>query len=95
VGGENIRGVTTEHYRVNLSQTALQALDEAAEEGSLLEWFGLGDDASAIRSIDVWIGRDNLIRRIQYKGDNTSGITEFYDFGTDISIEAPAVTPGK
>jgi hypothetical protein len=95
VGDEQVRGAATKHFRVGLSPAAVQALAKAAQANSLYEWFGLNDDTSTIQSVDIWLDRDDLIRRIQWTGAEVTGTNEFYDFGASITINAPTVTAGK
>jgi hypothetical protein len=95
IGDEQVRGTATKHFRVGLSPAAVQALAKAAQANSLYEWFGLNDDTSTIQSMDIWIDGNDLIRRIQWKGADVTGTSEFYDFGASITINAPAVTAGK
>jgi hypothetical protein len=95
VGDEQVRGVATKHFRVDLSPAAVQALAKAATANSLYEWFGLNGDTSTIQSMDIWLDGNDLIRRIQWNGTDVTGTNEFYDFGASITINAPAVTAGK
>jgi hypothetical protein len=95
VGDDQVRGVATKHFRVDLSPATAQALAKAAEADSLYEWFDLNGDTSTIQSLDIWFDDNDLIRRIQWKGTNVTGTNEFYDFGASITINAPAVTTGK
>jgi len=95
VGDEHVRGVATKHFRVGLSPATAQALAKAAKEDSLYEWFDLNGDTSTIQSLDIWFDDNDLIRRLQWRGTNVTGTLEFYDFGTPVTINAPAVTAGK
>jgi hypothetical protein len=41
-------------------------------------------------TVDVWIADDGTVRRIAIDDDTGTGTFEFYDFGADVSVEAPA-----
>jgi hypothetical protein len=39
--------------------------------------------------VDVWIGDDGVVRRIALEDDDWTATFEFFDFGTDVDIDAP------
>jgi hypothetical protein len=39
--------------------------------------------------VDVWIGDDGIVRRIELEDDDGNVTFEFFDFGADVEIEAP------
>jgi LppX_LprAFG lipoprotein len=105
VGTEAVRGVDTTHYRGTLDVAAalgeLGADERAKVEGQLGQ---VGIDPKAINfPVDVWIGEDDLVRRVQVGLDGsqfagtaapTAGINatvtvELYDFGAPVDITIP------
>jgi hypothetical protein len=75
LGEEEIRGVDTVGYRLVVE----------CEQAELLDCDG------QTSPVDVWIDGDGLVRRISVSEASTSPFTfEFYDFGAEVSIEAPA-----
>ena len=101
VGTEQVRGVDTTHYRGNLdlaSALAEASADERAKAESELGNVGI-DPSSASIPVDVWIGNDGLVRRVQVgvsglEGAKASGAggtltMEFFDFGQPVSIAIP------
>jgi hypothetical protein len=95
VGDEEVRGVPTTHYTgmVDLRRLAEKdaALKDAVEQ--VIERTG----ASEI-PIEVWIDQDGFVRRMKQSMEGAAGsgtnvnlttTTEFYDFGTDVSVEEP------
>ena len=110
VGTEEIDGVPTTHIRGSLS--VLEAISAAPEsERAAVEEALAGIDPSEmvdmaieIFDIDVWIGEDDLVRRMilsvddlaafDQTGETPEGaymtlVFEFSDYGGDIAIEAP------
>ena len=88
VGREQVRGVSTVHYRLTptaASRAALRALP-AAE----LAWFEL-EYPDETTGVDVWLA-DDLVRRIEVTTAESVSRTEFYDFGADIEVVAPATS---
>jgi len=106
VGTESVRGVDTTHYRGTLDVAAalgqLSADERAKIEGQLSQ---VGIDPKAINfPVDVWIGQDDLVRRVQVGVDGsqfagtaapTGGVNatvtvELYDFGAPVDITIPS-----
>lgn len=96
VGTEDVSGVETTHYAIELGEpgiAALAALPPAQTARFELEWAG------GVQALDVWVA-DDLIRRIRVVNqgpagpdgeDGTVTVTlEFSDFGADITIRPPA-----
>jgi len=75
VGEENVRGVQATHYKAHLK--AQPGVDPPTEPAV----------------VDAWIDEEGLARRIRVPmGDEdvAGAIVEFYDFGVQADIEAPA-----
>jgi hypothetical protein len=76
LGSEEIRGVTTTHYRAHLDKTKA----------------GLGilkDDPGVV---DAWIDEQGLARRIRipFGGEKeAAGVFDLFDFGVPVDVEAP------
>jgi hypothetical protein len=98
VGTEEVRGVKTTHYRVDvdLRKALKDSKSKAAKEtiDKLIETM----DGSTTMPVDVWIDADNLIRRERVRYDATinkvkSGLdftTDFTDFDVAVKGKAPA-----
>lgn len=96
LGSELIRGVPTTHYRFTVD--AAQAFENPAFEGMDLDAVReqLGDQQIPI---ELWIDRDNLMRRMRYSmdmQDPESGRSltmtfesDFFDFGAEQDVTAP------
>lgn len=99
LGEEEVRGVETTHYRgeVDLLKTPDGLPPERREAARksmerAIEQFGLEN-----YPMDVWIGDDDLVRRIRMEpsmevlGQEISFemTMEFYDYGSPVSIELP------
>jgi hypothetical protein len=91
VGGEEVDGVETNHYRITMDPTSyLKAMDFPA---------AMADMLPKELVTDMWVDADNLPRKfaqtVEVKAPNggptTTGNTEgtYSDFGTDVEIEAP------
>ena len=95
VGTEEIRGVTTTHYRVTLPERTGAADPEPALAElpeNELAWFqleGIGSYSSKV-TIDVWVA-DDLVRRIggTVEGQDPLSTIDFYDFNAPIAVKAP------
>lgn len=74
VGEEQVRGVDTVRYRL--------VVDCAKTE--------VTDCEGATETVDVWIGDDGLVRRIAVDDGSSPFTFEFYDFGAQVEIDAPA-----
>jgi hypothetical protein len=104
VGNEQVRGVDTTHYRgtVNIA-SALAELpaDQRAQVQQKLDQVGV-DPTSVGFPVDVWVGKDGLVRRIQL-GLDTSHLPavgsaanvkatltmDLYDIGQPVNITVP------
>lgn len=89
LGKEEVRGTETTHYRIALGPSGIRALGELTP--SQLARFEL-EYPQGVADLDVWVA-DDLIRRIHVRQkdefNGTETITEFYDFGADITIRPP------
>ena len=106
VGTEPVRGVDTTHYQGTLdlaSALAEVSADERAKAESELGKVGI-DPSMASIPVDVWIGSDGLVRRVQIGVSGLQPTTpstasptgvggtltmEFYDFGQPVDITVP------
>jgi hypothetical protein len=100
VGSDEVRGVETTHYRAEVDllkipeslpperrEAARKSMERAREQ------FGLEN-----YPMEVWIGEDDLVRRIRLEpsmeilGQEISFdmTMEFYDYGTPVSVQVPA-----
>jgi len=76
VDSEEIRGVSTTHYRAHLDGTKL----------------GLKDNAEVPDAVDAWIDEQGLPRRVRvpYGRDNeVAEVVDLFDFGVPVDVEAP------
>jgi hypothetical protein len=76
LGSEEIRGVTTTHYRAHLDKTKA----------------GLGILKDEPGVVDAWIDDQGLPRRIRvpFGGENeAAGVFDLFDFGVPVDVEAP------
>ena len=100
VGSEEVRGVSTSHYRATLDpakltqlvpaeqRKTLSGVDEAARQAGLTEL-----------PIDVWIDADNRIRKLAIElvakmpgsdeSMQASFVIELYDYGTPLDLDLP------
>lgn len=90
VGSEDVRGVATEHYRIELADPGEEALAglPRAQRG----WFDLlFDEDHHVKdvAIEIWVDDDDLIRRFAVSSSTGSMSAEYYDFGADITITPP------
>ncbi|HEX2232187.1 MAG TPA: hypothetical protein VHG69_02365 [Thermoleophilaceae bacterium] len=86
VGTEQVRGVESTHYRATVD---LSSFPGVAELG--------GDDEM---EMEVWVGRDNLIRRVKWSQSikpqgtdqsvDASFTSEYFDFGTEVNVDPPS-----
>jgi hypothetical protein len=90
VGTETLRGVETTHYRATIDPQ--QAVDKAPDALRGRVQQGLGAINGPI-PVDVWIDGDGQARKIAMSVDAKTGkiatSIEYYDFGTDVSVQAP------
>lgn len=87
LGTEEVRGVATEHYRIEVD---LSGVDQPAVPTA--------DDTLPV---ELWVGEDGLVRRIRLLAADLApevadgapadaGVTvEFFDLGADITIDVP------
>jgi hypothetical protein len=95
LGTEEIRGVSTRHYRADLSFEKMldQAPDQEAVEEirARLEAFG---DVGSIPA-EVWIDEDGLPRRMEMSIDLEGDATDMemsvdmFDYGIEVDVQAP------
>lgn len=102
VGTEKVRGTETRHFKMTVDPEAVaaNASPELKEAGQgFLEKF-----SGAPMPVEVWIGDDNLPRRITYTIDTStlegtpealegagtvSASIELFDYGTDVDVDIP------
>ncbi|HEV2776150.1 MAG TPA: hypothetical protein VGV90_11215 [Solirubrobacteraceae bacterium] len=99
VGREDVRGVDTMHYRAVIDLRRYPALAPAADRAAARDAIERLIEATATSTIpvDVWIGEDDLVRRVTQKlslkgagGPSTiEQRFELYDFGTKVDIKIP------
>ncbi len=85
VGTEEIDGTTTTHYRVEVdARKALsKTLGDAMPSGSL-------DSLPKTMTYDIWVGEDDLPRRLDYDMMGTSITLDFTKWGEPVDIKAPS-----
>lgn len=92
VGSERLSGKRTKHYRATIEPTA-QA--ESLREAGLDEAAELVEQQGSPTTIDVWIDRAGLVRRMAMTGAAAGPGTEmrttmdFFDYGSDPLIAVP------
>jgi hypothetical protein len=78
VGSEDIRGVTTTHYRAHL-------------DGSKL---GSNVDDNVPEAVDAWIDEQGLPRRVRVPygngNDAIAAVVDLFDFGVPVDVQAPS-----
>lgn len=100
VGDEDVRGVSTTHYRATIDFSTYPSLvpepERAAARASMRQLIKL--TGSRTTPVEVWVGEDDLVRRLTQKlklaipGAGSYAIEqrfELYDFGTKIDIDLP------
>ena len=100
VGEEDVRGVSTTHYRATIDFSKypelVPAADRAAARASMQQLTKLTGAKTA--PVEVWVGEDDLLRRFKQKlrleipGAGASSIEqqfELYAFGTKVDITVP------
>lgn len=95
LGNETVRGVNTTHYRAVVDVAAMMEGADAAAQSELESLGSLPDTMP----LEFWLGDDNVMHKMVMQfdgsGDPANGFGsmtmtwELYDFGADISIEAP------
>ena len=87
VGRERVRGVLTTHYRFEIDPNKLESTSPQFSPGDLA--------AAGIETLplDVWVGSDDLPRRIRMAlgaaGSDIKMDIEMYDYGEPVNVEAP------
>lgn len=98
LGTEDVRGISTTHYRVTVEEGWQAAL--SPEELAELEEQGPLPETSF--PLDLWVDRDGLVQRMSISmtadeadvelGGETGAVTmmfDFFDFGQSVTIEPP------
>jgi hypothetical protein len=98
VGSEDVRGVSTTHYRgaIDMEKVIERApADERADLRDDLDLLGEDGFPKAI-PFDAWIDDDGLARRVRLElvpGETGGAETiEFYDFGVTVDAQPPAAS---
>jgi len=101
LGREQVRGVETTHFRLNVD---IDAMTAAADDAAKAQLDGLGaSPGGGVMPVDFWIGDDGLVRRFSFTTNGPIGDTagtnpglesmtvvwELYDYGADVAIVAP------
>jgi hypothetical protein len=77
VGSEEIRGVTTTHYRAHLDRSKL----------------GSDRNGDVPESVDAWIDEQGLPRRVRVPfgsgDDRGAAVVDVFDFGVPVDVEVP------
>lgn len=87
VGTENVRGVRTTHYRFDIDPKKVESPSPQFSPADLT--------AAGIETLplDVWVGPDDLPRRIRMAlgaaGSDIKIDIEMYDYGKPVNVEAP------
>ena len=87
VGRERVRGVQTTHYRFEIDPEKLESPSQQFSPADLA--------AAGIKTLplDVWVGPDDLPRRIRMAlgaaGSEIEIDMEMYDYGEPVDVEAP------
>lgn len=97
IGPEEIRGISTTHYRIMIGERWAESLTD--EEMGDLEEQGFSPDASF--PLELWVDDDGLVHRmsivaeasqIEDTGGEFESMTmtfDFFDFGQPVTIEPP------
>lgn len=98
VGTDDVDGVSTTHYKAELSFDKIleQAPDQEAAEELEAQLDSLGGDFDSIPS-EVWIDEDGLPRRMTISMEFDAGgqdgdmdiSMDFFDYGIDVDVEPP------
>jgi hypothetical protein len=95
LGGEQVRGVDTTHYRATVDlrkyPSVVPEASRAAAEATVDKTIQL--TGTRMIPVEVWIDGDNLVRRLEQKlaaqGMPITQRIELYDFGTNVDVEPP------
>ena len=105
VGEEDVRGVATTRYRLDLdlAEAIASAPEEQREqlEAAFEQMGGSADLAAGVIPVEAWVDEDDLPRRIRMdmtsmlrtmgQGEGSVTMTmDFFDFGDDVAIEVPS-----
>jgi hypothetical protein len=97
VGSEEIRGISTTHYRIMIDEQWAETLTE--EEMGDLEEQGFSPDATF--PLDLWVDDDGLVHRMSIVAEasqledaegefeSMTMTFDFFDFGQPVTIEPP------
>jgi hypothetical protein len=101
VGTEELRGVSTTHYRATVDLRNYERLVPAEDREELSSMFGELIEQSGVSEMpfDVWLDDAGLVRKLELTFSQTQpGTTdvaeasmafELYDYGADVEIELP------
>ncbi len=102
VGTEELRGVTTTHYRATVDLAEYKQLVPRAEREELQSILDQAVEESTVEDlpVDVWLDEQGLVRKVTMSVTAaqagsmepvTGAITfELYDYGEDVEIELPS-----
>ncbi len=82
VGAEDVNGSMTDHYEITLDPEA--ALDAAGETAPS------DIDLSEAVTTEIWVGQDDHLAKMVVGIDGGSATVNFDNWGSDVTIEAPA-----
>ena len=89
LGSATVDGATTMHYRVTIDPT--KALQAKGLTSPLLA--GMASQMPTSLPVDVWIGKDGLVRRVQIAvglaQSHVDMTMDLYDYGAQVTIAAP------
>lgn len=94
-GTEEVRGVSTTHYRVTIDvDKALENVSDDRREALKVQLKALGEEGL---SAEVWIDDDGLPRRFRWEFRSEAPAAfemtmtlEFFDYGTDVDVQIPS-----
>ncbi len=99
VAREDVRGVSTTHYKATVDLRKYPSVVPAGSRAAAKATIDKTIELTGTRTVpvDVWIDRDNLVRRFQQRltfqlGGRGMPITqrfELYDFGTKVDVTPP------
>ena len=101
VGTEELRGVTTTHYRATVDLAEYEKLVPRAEREELESLLDKAVDESTVEDlpVDVWLDESGLVRKVTMsvtaeQEGTTEPVTgaiafELWDYGEDVEIELP------
>lgn len=91
LGHEQVNGAATTHYRVTVeAQKLIDAQPTAAAREALRKALDLAKIESF--PIDVWVGDDGFLRRLEFAMPQAGGLKLTEDltgFGTDVTVDLP------